>query len=215
MDSIIRRIIREEVLTKSNFDSLMDKFKNNFPEEYGSKIDVLSDYIKNYVSDHGFTIKFLNSCMVPFRGVRTNKFIIICAPLNLKTIGDFIYTIFHEIRHEEQISELMEENPLTGDLEDFEKLFEDYWKLELDADDFAKRKIAELILRLGLPQTEYEKFKLSEYIENYPSSSKMVKSQLQPLIHQIKNMKKMGMEYNDISDHPMIKTYLDKLENFF
>lgn len=215
MDSIIRRIIREELLTKSNFDSLMDKFKNNFPEEYGVKIDVLSDYIKNYVSDHGFTVKFLNSCMVPFRGVRTNKFIIICAPLNLKTIGDFIYTIFHEIRHEEQMSELMEKNPLTGDLEDFEKLFEDYWKLELDADNFAKRKIAEIVLKLGLPQTEYEKFKLSEYIENYPSSSKMVKSQLEPLIYQIKNMKKMGMEYNDISDHPMIKTHLEKLENFF
>jgi hypothetical protein len=30
----------------------------------------------------------------------------------------------------------------------------------------------------------------------------------------IKEIKKSGGEYSDIQDHPMIKKYLDRLENF-
>jgi DNA-directed RNA polymerase sigma subunit (sigma70/sigma32) len=134
----------------------------------------------------------------------------------MENIGDFLYTIFHEIRHEEQMSKLKISNPLTGQLEDFEKLFEEYWKLELDADEFAKRKISELVLNLNIPMDIGKKnFRLSPYVENYPSASKMVENHLRMVVTDIKNMKKSGMEYNDIADHPIVKNHLEKLEELF
>lgn len=218
MKSRIGKIINEELLQLSNFDKLMNNFQNNFPDEFKQKVDSISDYIKNYVKDHRFTLKFLNSCDTGFKGVRTDKFIIICSPSQMEKLGDFLYTIFHEIRHEEQMNEneLNLENPLKGNLEDFEKLFQDYWKLELDADSFAKRKISELILNLNIPlDVAKSNLSLSTYVENYPSASKMIENHLRVVVNQIKNMKKLGMEYNDIADHPFIKTHLEKLEDFF
>ncbi len=136
--------------------------------------------------------------------------------MQIENIGDFLYTIFHEIRHEEQIGKLKIDNPLTGQLEDFEKLFEDYWKLELDADEFAKKKISELVLKFGIPiGTAKQNFRLSPYVENYPSTSKMVKNYMKTIVDDIKNMRKSGMEYNDIADHPVVKNHLEKLEEFF
>jgi DNA-directed RNA polymerase sigma subunit (sigma70/sigma32) len=136
--------------------------------------------------------------------------------MQMENIGDFLYTIFHEIRHEEQMSKFKISNPLTGQLEDFEKLFKEYWKLELDADEFAKRKISELILNLNIPVDITKKnFRLSPYVENYPSASKMIENHLRMVVTDIKNMKKSGMEYSDIADHPIVKNHLEKLEEFF
>ena len=56
--------------------------------------------------------------------------------------------------------------------------------------------------------------KLFSYIENYPSMSRMVEMSLRQIIDQIKQIKKSGEEYSDIADHPMVKRYLDKLEDF-
>jgi hypothetical protein len=42
----------------------------------------------------------------------------------------------------------------------------------------------------------------------------MVISQLKIIVNMIKEIKKSGGEYSDIQDHPMIKKYLDRLENF-
>jgi hypothetical protein len=42
----------------------------------------------------------------------------------------------------------------------------------------------------------------------------MVKKQIKDIVGQIKNMKKMGMSYEDISDHPFVKKHLDNLEDF-
>jgi hypothetical protein len=214
---LIKKLLREQVESQSNFEKLMDRFRENFPEEYKDKVDEISEFVRNYILDHGFQIKFLNSCSTGFYGVRTKKFIIICSPNTMQKIGDFIYTIFHEIRHEEQMSENMLNlpNPLTGDMEDFEELYRNYWQLELDADEFAKKKVAELILKLGLPlEIASEQFSLSPYVQNYAGASLMVKKQIKDIVGQIKNMKKMGMSYEDISDHPFVKQHLDKLEDF-
>jgi hypothetical protein len=35
------------------------------------------------------------------------------------------------------------------------------------------------------------------------------------VVTDIKNMKKSGMEYNDIADHPIVKNHLEKLEELF
>jgi len=216
MKTNLRKIIREELTVLSNFDKLINSFRSDFPQDLQNKVDSISLYVKNYVRENGFNIKFLNSCRTGFKGVRTNNFIIICSPMQIENIGDFLYTIFHEIRHEEQIGKLKIDNPLTGQLEDFEKLFEDYWKLELDADEFAKKNISELVLKFGIPiGTAKQNFRLSPYVENYPSTSKMVKNYMKTIVDDIKNMRKSGMEYNDIADHPVVKNHLEKLEEFF
>lgn len=218
MRNNIRKYLNEELTQISNFQRLMNSFKSKFPEEFQDEVDKISEFIKSYVDEHGFTIKFLNSCATGFKGVRTNRFIIICSPQFMETLGDFVYTIFHEIRHEEQMSEQMLNlpNPLTGDLSDFEKLYEDYWNLELDADSFAKRKIAELTLKLGLPiEISKKNLKVSPYVENYPSTSQMVKSYIKKLVAEINTMKEKGMDYEDIIDHPVVQRHLDKLEDFF
>ena len=87
--------------------------------------------------------------------------------------------------------------------------------MELDADTFAKKKIAEIVMKSKMP-VEIAKtlFRLSRYIEDYPSLSKMVKYQITQLANQLKHMRDSGQEIKDISDHPFVKQHLDKLEEF-
>ena len=204
--------------SQSNLNKLLEKFKMNFPVELRDKAAVIEKFIVDYIQDNNFTVKFLNSCSTGFAGVRTKDQIIICSPHSMGTFGDFIYTVFHEIRHEEQMdkTKLGLDNPLTEyDLEDFEKIAKKYWELEMDADRFGKEMISKLVIKLGIPiEVAKEQFKLSSYIEDYPSLSKTVIYFLQQIVNGIKDMKKSGKEYTDIQDHPMIKKHLDKLENF-
>lgn len=205
----------EEYNQKSNYDTLIQKFKDTFPEEYRDKIDLVSDYVRNFITESGYRIKFLKACNTGFMGVRTNRFIIICSSSAMNTLGDFVYTIFHEMRHEEQMGTLKLPNPLTGDLRDFEELFRQYWELELDADRFAKTKVAEMVLNFDIPLDIAKKqFQLSSYIQNYESVSQMIKMQIQQLVGQIKQMKQNGMEFNDIADHPIVQKHLENLEEF-
>jgi hypothetical protein len=134
----------------------------------------------------------------------------------METIGDFLYTIFHEIRHEQQIRDLKMMNPLTDfDLEDFEALYEQYWNMELDADEFAKKMVAKLIIKLEIPIEIAKKlFSLSPYVQQYPSMSNMVRGSIQQIINDIKQIKKSGGQYEDIQDHPVVKRHIDKLEDF-
>ena len=44
--------------------------------------------------------------------------------------------------------------------------------------------------------------------------SNMVRSYLSQIVNGIKVMKKSGAKYEDIQDHPMVKNYIDKLEDF-
>jgi hypothetical protein len=203
-------------MSQSNFDILLSRFKEIFPDQQKDKVDKIGEYVKNYINDNGFVVKYLNSCSTGFAGVRTRDQIIICAPNNILHFGDFIYTIFHEIRHEEQMSKLKISNPLTDfDLDDFETLYEKYWELELDADSFAKKKIASLIIDLKIPiEIAKKEFRLSEYISSYPNMGHMIKHHLKSLIRDIKDMKNRGIEYEDIQDHPIVKRHIDKLESF-
>ena len=200
----------------SNLSRLLNQFRQNFPEELKPKVDVIEKFIVNYINKNEINVKFLNSCSTGFSGVRTRDQVIICSPMNMKTMGDFLYTIFHEIRHEQQVRDIKMLNPLTDfDLEDFESLAEQYWEMELDADQFAKNMVAKIIIKLGIPIEDAKNlFTLSPYIQNYPSMSKMVTSSLAQIVAGIKQIKKSGAEYEDIQDHPMVKRFIDKLENF-
>lgn len=219
MKNLIKQILREisEEKPQSNLNRLLEKFKNEFPEELTPKIDSLEKFVVDYIQDHNFTVKFLNSCSTGFAGVRTKDQVIICAPSSMSTLGDLIYTIFHEIRHEEQMDKnrFGLENPLTDyDLEDFEKIAKKYWELEMDADRFGKEMIAKLVIKLGIPVEIAKKhLKLSPYIENYPKMSGMTLHSLKQIIDSIKDMKKKGEEFTDIQDHPFVKRHLDRLEN--
>ena len=200
----------------SNFSRLLDKFKNSFPEDLQSKVDVIENFVVNYIQENDLNIKFLNSCNAGFKGVRTRDQIIICSPFGMETIGDFLYTIFHEIRHEQQIRDLKMLNPLTDfDLEDFEDLYEQYWNMELDADKFAKEMVAKLVIKLEIPIDIAKKlFSLSLYVQQYPTMSNMVRGSIQQIINDIKRIKKSGGEYTDIQDHPVVQRHIDKLEDF-
>jgi hypothetical protein len=107
-------------------------------------------------------------------------------------------------------------NPLTDfDLDDFEKLYDQYWEMEMDSDQFAKNMVAKIVIKLGIPiEFAKQQFSLSPYIENYPMMSQGVKFQLRNIVNSIKDIKKSGGEYSDIQDHPMVKRFIDKLENF-
>jgi hypothetical protein len=200
----------------SNFSRLLDRFKYSFPPELESKVDSIENFVVNYIQDNEINVKFLNSCSSGFKGVRTRDQVIICSPFGMETIGDFLYTIFHEIRHEQQIKDLKMLNPLTDfDLDDFEKLYEQYWNMELDADEFAKKMVAKLIIKLEIPIEIAKKlFSLSPYVQQYPSMSNMVRGGIQQIINDIKQIKKSGGQYEDIQDHPVVKRHIDKLEDF-
>jgi hypothetical protein len=200
----------------SNFSRLLEKFKNSFPPELESKVDVIENFVVNYIRDNEINVKFLNSCSTGFKGVRTRDQVIICSPIQMETIGDFLYTIFHELRHEEQMRDLKMLNPLTDfDLEDFEALYKQYWEMELDADAFAKNMVAKIVIELNIPIEIAKKlFSLSPYVQQYPSMSNMVRGSIQQIINDIKQIKKSGGQYEDIQDHPVVKRHIDKLENF-
>ncbi len=148
MKDLIRQTVRESVegdkkIPQSNLDRLMDQFKYQFPDNLQSKVPVIGKFVFDYIKKNNIKVKFLNSCYTGFAGVRTKDQVIICAPSQMTTIGDFLYTVFHEIRHEYQIRDIKMPNPLTEfDLEDFENLAEQYWEMELDADQFAKNMVA-------------------------------------------------------------------------
>jgi hypothetical protein len=219
MEHIIKKILREqiqEIEKQSNFSRLLDKFKETFPEELKPKFETIKNYVESYIKDHGFNVKFLNSCSTGFAGVRTKNQIIICSPNNMTTFGDFLYTIFHEIRHEEQMGKMKLLNPLTDfDLEDFESLYKHYWDMEMDADKFGKEMVAKLIVKLNIPiEIAKPLFSLSPYIQQYPFLSKQIEQSVRMLVTQIKQMKASGEEYEDIQDHPIVKRHLDKLEEF-
>jgi hypothetical protein len=221
MKDLIRKIVKESLeddapQLQSNLDRLMDQFKYQFPKELMEKVPIIGKFVSDYIKKNNLNIKFLNSCFAGFSGVRTKDQIIICAPAQMSTIGDFLYTVFHEIRHEHQIRDIKMPNPLTEfDLEDFEALADQYWEMELDADQFAKNMVAKIVIKLGIPiDVASRLFSLSHYIQNYPSASRMVRGHLTQIVNGIKEIKKSGAEYEDIQDHPMVKRHIDKIENF-
>lgn len=208
----IRRVLREDTEIKSNYQKVIDKFKKILPKEYSEKVDEVFEHIKDFINKKGFNLKVLNNCQVPFKGTRTKDFIIICSPELYSSLPDLIYIIFHEIRHEIQMGELKQINPLSGDLENFDELYDIYWKMEMDAHDYAIEWVDKIGNMINLPK---EYYKLSTMVTSYPSMGHMVRDQLVVIDKTIQELKKNGYDYNDIIDLPFVKKHLDKLENLF
>lgn len=208
-------LLEDTIVEKSNLEQVLEKLSNSIPKDYKFIIHPIKNFVKKFISKNGYNVKFLNAC-TGFAGVRTKDTIIICSPNAMGGFGDFLYTIFHEIRHEQQVSKIKMENPLTDmDLEDFENLYRQYWEMELDADQYAKNMLVQLIQTLDLTKEEaLTIFKLSPHVDQYPQFSDMVRKQLRSIIDYIIKMKSLGQKYEDIQDHPMVKMHLDKLERF-
>lgn len=212
MKNLIKKLLKEQQLKKSNFDLIIDHFKKTYPPEYRERIEQVFEIIKDYIIQKNFNIKILNNCFTGFGGVRTKKYIIICSPTSYKDISDLIYVIFHEIRHEIQMGELKQINPMSGDIEDFEELYELYWEMEMDSHEFALQWVERLGQILNLPE---ESYKLKPHITEYPTMSNAIKKQIEGLHKLIMKMKREGMDYSDISDLPIVKNHLHKIENLF
>ncbi len=61
----------------SNFSILLDRFKKRFPNQYQSKIDIIEKFVTDYIEKRNINVKFLNSCSVGFKGVRTRDQVIL------------------------------------------------------------------------------------------------------------------------------------------
>lgn len=200
---------------ESNLQMVINKLTTNFPTNEKIKLEKIRKFIEDYITRNGYNVKFSKSCNTGFRGVRTNNEIIICNPNSMEKLGDFLYTIFHEIRHEQQISKIKMLNPLSDmDLEDFEKLYEQYWEMELDADQFAKNMIAKFAMGFDLPMNvAKDHLGLSMYVKNYPNMSEYIRNSLENIIDTIKELKDNGIEVKDARDIPIVKTHLENLED--
>ena len=208
----IRKILKEDTEIKSNYQKVIDNFKKILPERYSEKIDEVFMYIKDFIDKEGFQIKVLNNCQVIFKGIRTKNFIVICSPESYTSLAELVYIIFHEIRHEIQMGKLGQINPLSGDLENFDELYEMYWEMEMDAHKYAIEWVNKIGDIINLPKKYY---KLSPMVTEYPTMSHMVRDQIVNINEMIKELKRKGYDYNDISDLPFVKKHLDKLEELF
>ena len=201
---------------KNNLDKILDKFAEFNPTLTPEISNSVKSFVMDFLKDKNYNIKFLPFCP-SYSGVRTKDQIIVCSPSQMQSLGDFIYTLFHEIRHEQQISEIKMTNPLSEmDLDDFENLYQKYWEMELDADQYAKNMLKTLIGKLNMEKKKIPLlFKTSEFINNYPQASDVIKENLTRIVRSIKQMKKEGIKYDDIQDHPMVKPFIEKLEPFY
>lgn len=201
-------------MKNSNFNKVFDRLSLELNSlGFEDQLIKIKEVVKKYSSDRNMNIRFLNFCP-GFQGLRTKDQIIICSPNNMSTLGDFLYVIFHEIRHEVQVRDIKMGNPFINfDINDFESIYNQYWEMELDADQFAKNVIAKLIIKSEIPIDIAKRyFTLSPYIQNYPAYSSMIRNQLKLIINEIKSM---DYEFEDIQDLPRIKMLIDKLEDFF
>jgi hypothetical protein len=211
-DTILEDVVPNGLKTTSNYERVINKFKKDIPSSYHKEYDLIAQKIKDFVQNKGYVIKIINSCNTGFRGVRTNKAIILCSPESLPNFATFVYILFHELRHEQQMSEFDLKDTYMGDVEDFEEFFKIYWKMELDADRYGKEWVKKIGDVLKLPHIIYN---LDPMIENYPSMSNMVKQFTLHLHREIQTLKKQGMDYSDISDLDIVKKHLQTLEDMF
>jgi len=212
-DTILEDIVSNGLKTTSNYDRVINKFRKDIPESKMSKYDMICDKIKDYIQDRGYTIKVLNSCNTGFKGVRTSKSIILCSPELLPNFSTFIYILFHELRHEQQMGEFgLVADSYMGDIEDFEEFYKIYWDMELDADSYGKDWVKKIGDVLKLPSNVYY---LDRMIESYPTMSNIFKQMMTQLHRQVQVLKSQGMDYTDISDLDVVKQHLDKLEDMF
>jgi hypothetical protein len=211
-DTILEDIIPNGLKTTSNYERVIDKFRKDIPEDKYKAFDLIVSKIKDYVQDRGYTIKVLNACNTGFQGVRTSKAIIICSPESFSNFASFVYVLFHELKHEQQMSEFNLKDSYMGDIEDFEEFYKIYWDMEMDADKYGKEWVKKIGNVLNLPEQVYF---LDKMIENYPTMSGMIRQMMTQLHNHVKMLKKQGMTYTDISDLDIVRKHLDKLEDMF
>ena len=211
-DTILEDIVPNGLKTPSNYDKVIDGFKNRIPQEYHHKLDVMFDKIKDFIQDRGFNLKVINGCQTGYRGVRTKDAIILCSPESIPNLASFVYVLFHELKHEQQMSEFDLADSYMGDIEDFEEFYKIYWDMEMDADSYAKDWVKKIGNVLGLPEEYYQ---LDQMITNYPMMSSMVRMMMTQLHNQVQKLKKEGMSYTDISDLDVVKQHLHRLEDMF
>jgi hypothetical protein len=211
-DTILEDITSNGLKTPSNYDRVIDSFKSRIPEEYHHKLDVMFDKIKDFIQDRGFNLKVINGCQTGYRGVRTRDAIILCSPELIPNLASFVYVLFHELKHEQQMSEFDLADSYMGDIEDFEEFYKIYWEMEMDADSYAKDWVKKIGNVLELPDEYYQ---LDQMITNYPMMSSMVRMMMTQLHNQVQKLKKEGMSYTDISDLDVVKQHLHRLEDMF
>jgi hypothetical protein len=211
-DTLLEDVLPDSLKTPSNYKRVIDGFKNKIPQEYHHKLDVMFDRIKEFINDRGFNVKVINGCQTGYRGVRTKDAIILCSPDTIPNLASFVYVLFHELKHEQQMNEFGLANSYMGDIEDFEEFYKIYWDMELDADSYAKDWVTKIGNVLGLPEEYYQ---LDQMITNYPMMSSMVKHMMTQLHNQVQKLKKQGMTYTDISDLDVVKQHLHRLEDMF
>lgn len=211
-DTILEDIVPNGLKTTSNYERVIDKFRRDIPEDKLKAFDLIASKIKDYAQDRGYSIKVLNACNTGFRGVRTSNAIIICSPDTFPNFASFVYVLFHELKHEQQMSEFDLKDSYMGDIEDFEEFYKIYWDMEMDADRYGKDWVKKIGDVLKLSDKEYF---LDKMVENYPTMSGMIKQMMTQLHNHVQILKKQGMTYTDISDLDIVKKHLDKLEDMF
>lgn len=203
----------QSINNNSNYETVINHFKGlvNDSPKYSNRIDIIFKFIKDFITNEGFSVKVLNNCAVPFRGVRTKDGIIICSPTSYRSLSDLVYILFHEIRHEIQMGKMDLQDPLSGDIEDFEEFYKIYWDMEIDAHNYGMEWVETIKELVDLPE---ELYKVSPQITNYPSMSHMVRNQLVGIHKMIVEMKKNSDDFSGSSDLPMVKQHIHKLESF-
>ena len=210
--TVLGDIVPNGLKMSSNYDRIIDKFREDIPEDKMKEYNLISEKIKDFVQDRGYVIKVLNSCNTGFKGVRTSKAIILCSPDMFPNFASFVYILFHELRHEQQMSEYELKDSYMGDIEDFEEFYKIYWDMEMDADKYGKDWVKKIGDVLKLPEDVYY---LDNMIKNYPSMSNMVRQMTSHLHREIQTLKSRGMTYTDISDLDIVKKHLQSLEDMF
>ena len=211
-DTVLEDIVPNGLKPTSNYEKVINKFRRDIPKEKIKEYDLISKKIKDFIEERGYVVKIINSCNTGFRGVRTNKAIILCSPETFPNFATFVYLLFHELRHEQQMSEFDLKDSYMGDVEDFEEFFKIYWDMELDADNYGKDWVKKIGDALKLPEDVYY---LDSMIKNYPSMSNMVRQMTSHLHREIQTLKSRGMTYTDITDLDLVKKHLQNLEDMF
>jgi len=211
-DTILEDIVPNGLKTSSNYDRVIDKFRKDIPEDKINHFNLIAEKIKDFIQDRGYVIKVLNSCNTGFKGVRTSNMIIICSPEMFSNFASFVYVLFHELKHEQQMKDFDMKDSYMGDIEDFEEFFKIYWEMEMDADNYGKDWVKKIGDVLKLPKESYH---LDKMIESYPTMSNMIKQMMLHLHTEVQTLKSKGFDYTDIGDLEIVKKHLDKLEDMF
>jgi hypothetical protein len=210
--TVLGDIIPNGLKTSSNYERVIDNFRNDIPEDKINEFNLIAEKIKDFVQDRGYTIKVLNSCNTGFKGVRTSNMIILCSPETFPNFASFVYILFHELKHEQQMSDFDMKDSYMGDIEDFEEFFKIYWDMEMDADSYGKDWVKKIGDVLKLPKESYH---LDRMIESYPSMSNMIRQMMLHLHTEVQTLKSKGFTYTDIGDLDIVKRHLHNLEDMF